>query len=120
MQKNEKVCETVKRKGVSHIYALIPHRPGLPGWLSEMLKRQGPNRLAVQVLAWHEMLDYHAIATAVYAEAVGRVLDLQKKGLEWLTQAVFFHDCGKITCPSALVERKGWTVRTANSPAYTL
>ncbi|AEG15963.1 metal dependent phosphohydrolase [Desulfofundulus kuznetsovii DSM 6115] len=85
--------------------ALILHRPGLPGWLAEMLKYQGPNRLAMQMLAWHETLYYHAIATAVYAEAVGRALGLQEKELEWLTQAAFFHDCGKITWPSALVSK---------------
>jgi putative nucleotidyltransferase with HDIG domain len=72
-----------------------------------MLKYQGPNRLAMQMLAWHETLYCHAIATAVYAEAVGRALGLQEKELEWLTQAAFFHDCGKITWPSALVDKKG-------------
>ncbi|MCS5697180.1 HD-GYP domain-containing protein [Desulfofundulus thermocisternus] len=83
----------------------ILHRPGLPGWLAEMLKYQGPNRLAMQMLAWHKTLYYHAIATAVYAESVGRALGLQEKELEWLTQAAFFHDCGKITWPSALVSK---------------
>ncbi|RKO66405.1 HD domain-containing protein [Desulfofundulus salinus] len=87
------------------MHALILHRPGLPGWLSEMLKCQGPNRLAMEMLAWHETLYYHAIATAVCAEAVGRALGLQEKELEWLTQAAFFHDCGKITWPSALVSK---------------
>jgi HD-GYP domain-containing protein (c-di-GMP phosphodiesterase class II) len=70
-----------------------------------MLKYQGPNRLAMEMLAWHETLYYHAIATAVYAEAVGWALGLQEKELEWLTQAAFFHDCGKITWPSALVRK---------------
>ncbi|SHJ15365.1 HD domain-containing protein [Desulfofundulus thermosubterraneus] len=87
--------------------ALILHRPGLPGWLSEMLKYQGPNRLAVQMLAWHETLYYHAIATAVYAEVVGRAVGLQEKELEWLTQGAFFHDCGKISWPSCLTDKKG-------------
>ncbi|MCS5696559.1 hypothetical protein [Desulfofundulus thermocisternus] len=64
--------------------ALILYRPGLPGWLAEMLKYQGPNRLAIQMLAWHETLYYHAVTTAVYAEAVGRTLG--KKG-----RTVFFH-----------------------------
>ncbi|MGB9825090.1 MAG: hypothetical protein ACPLRU_00300 [Desulfofundulus sp.] len=66
--------------------ALILHRPALPLWLSGMLKYQGPNRLGVQMLAWHETLYHHAIATAVYAEAVDRALGLQLKELEWLTQ----------------------------------
>ncbi|MGB9804964.1 HD-GYP domain-containing protein, partial [Desulfofundulus sp.] len=70
-----------------------------------MLKYQGANRLAMQMLAWHETLYYHAIATAVYTEAVGRALGLQEKELEWLTQGAFFHDCGKITWPSALVSK---------------
>ncbi|MQL51046.1 HD domain-containing protein [Desulfofundulus thermobenzoicus] len=85
--------------------ALILRRPGLPGWLSEMLRYQGPNRLAIQMLAWHETLYYHAIATAVYAEAVGRALGYTGEELEQLTQAAFFHDCGKITWPSALVSK---------------
>ncbi|SHE96878.1 HD domain-containing protein [Desulfofundulus australicus DSM 11792] len=87
------------------MHALILHRPGLPGWLSEMLKYQGPNRLAIQMLAWHETLYYHAVTTAVYAEAVGRALGMQDKELEWLIQAAFFHDYGKITWPSALVSK---------------
>ncbi|WP_243175176.1 hypothetical protein [Desulfofundulus sp. TPOSR] len=30
---------------------------------------------------------------------------MQEKELEWLTQAAFYHDCGKITWPSALVSK---------------
>lgn len=61
--------------------------------------------LVMEMLAWHEMLYYHTVTTAVYAEAVGRTLGMQDKELEWLIQAVFFHDCGKITWPLALVSK---------------
>ncbi|RKO68021.1 HD domain-containing protein [Desulfofundulus salinus] len=71
-----------------------------------MLKHQGPNRLAVQMLAWHEMLYYHAIATAVYAESVGRALGFVGEELEYLIQGAFFHDCGKICWPSALLDKR--------------
>jgi HD-GYP domain-containing protein (c-di-GMP phosphodiesterase class II) len=46
----------------------------------------------------------------VCAEAVGRALGLQEKELEWLTQGAFFHDCGKISWPSCLTDKRGMNI----------
>lgn len=89
--------------------AMILCRPGLPGWLQQMLRYQGPSRLAMEMLAWHETLYYHAIFAAACAEAVGRLLGYTGEALELLTQGAFFHDVGKVTWPRALVHKKRLT-----------
>ncbi|WP_078060465.1 HD-GYP domain-containing protein [Desulfotomaculum copahuensis] len=86
---------------------LMLYRPHAPQWLNEMLKYQGQNQLAVQMLAWHETLYHHAIATAGYAEAVGRELGFTGEELDLLTQGAFFHDCGKSHWPKILVDKAG-------------
>lgn len=82
-----------------------PYRSITPQWLSEMLKYQGRNRLALQMSAWHETLYHHAIATAVYSEVIGRELGYSGESLNCLTQGAFFHDVGKISWPTALIDK---------------
>ena len=77
-----------------------------PDWLTQMLCYQGRNELARRMFAWHETLYHHAIATAVYAETIGRTLGYSGEDLDVLTQGAFFHDVGKIGWPNALVSKR--------------
>lgn len=83
----------------------ILYHPNAPKWLSEMLRYQGRNQLAVQMFAWHESLYHHAITTVMYAEAIGRELGYAKEELDLLTQGSFIHDVGKIAWPGMLIDK---------------
>ena len=77
-----------------------------PKWLTQMLVFQGRNTLAHRMLTWHETLYNHSIKAAAYAETIGMSLGYLNADIDILSQGAFFHDVGKITWPSTLINKQ--------------